>query len=109
MSVPCVAKCLANQVRAERVRREQQQGKPAPVQPALFYGKTRMSEPTFTITLDDLKALVDAAVEVDGLRPRGDMRIGEKVYAAHAAAIRTLGPDVGLIYDTSEVSEPRAA
>lgn len=38
MSVPYVAKSMANQVRAERARREQQQGKPAPVQPALFEG-----------------------------------------------------------------------
>lgn len=36
VSVPYVAKALANQVRAERARREQQQGKPAPMQPALF-------------------------------------------------------------------------
>jgi hypothetical protein len=35
-SVPYVAQALANQVRAERARIEQQQGKPAPVQPALF-------------------------------------------------------------------------
>lgn len=36
LSVPYVAQALANQVRAERVRIEQQQGKPAPMQPALF-------------------------------------------------------------------------
>lgn len=36
MSVPYVAQALANQVRAERARREQQQGKPAPMQPALL-------------------------------------------------------------------------
>lgn len=36
MSVPYVAQALANQVRAERRRIEQHQGKPAPVQPALF-------------------------------------------------------------------------
>ena len=36
MSVPYVAQALANQVRADRARSEQQHGKPAPVQPALF-------------------------------------------------------------------------
>ena len=36
IGVPCVAQSLANLVRAERARIEQQQGKPAPVQPALF-------------------------------------------------------------------------
>ncbi len=30
------AQALANQVRAERARIEQEQGKPSPVQPALF-------------------------------------------------------------------------
>jgi len=40
MSVPPVARCLANVVRAERARIEQQQGKPAPVQPALFEERT---------------------------------------------------------------------
>lgn len=36
VSVPYVAQALTNQVRAERARIEQQQGKPAPVQPALI-------------------------------------------------------------------------
>ena len=40
MAVPYVAQALANQVRAERARIEQQQGKPAPVQPALFQEAT---------------------------------------------------------------------
>ena len=35
-SVPYVAQALANQVRAERARIERREGKPAPVQPALF-------------------------------------------------------------------------
>ncbi len=35
-SVPYVASGLVYQVRAERARIEQEQGKPAPVQPALF-------------------------------------------------------------------------
>lgn len=38
MSVPYVARALGNQVRAERKRREAMEGKPAPVQPALFEG-----------------------------------------------------------------------
>jgi len=36
MSVRYIAQALANQVRAERARIERRQGKPAPVQPALF-------------------------------------------------------------------------
>lgn len=39
-SVPYVAQALANQVRAERSRIEGRQGKPAPVQPALFDERT---------------------------------------------------------------------
>ena len=68
-----------------------------------------MSTPTFTITLSDLKTLVDAVCEVDGLRPRGDRRIGEKISAAHAAAIRTLGDRVDLVYSTDDGSEKAAA
>ena len=36
MRVPYVAQALAIEVRAERARIERRQGKPAPVQPALF-------------------------------------------------------------------------
>lgn len=67
-----------------------------------------MSEPTFTITLADLRAVSDAVCEVDGLRPHGDVRIAEKISAAHAALIRTLGDQVGLVYDLDpEPAEPQ--
>lgn len=39
IAVPYVAQALALEVRAQRRRMEQRQGKPAPVQPALFEGR----------------------------------------------------------------------
>lgn len=56
----------------------------------------------FTIKLADLKTIADAICEVDGLRPRGDRRIAEKISAAHAAIIRTLGEQADLVYAPDE-------
>ena len=59
-----------------------------------------MSDLTFTITLRDLKTLSDAVCELDALKRRGDARAIGMVSAGHAAVIRTLGDQVGLIYAT---------
>lgn len=52
----------------------------------------------FRITLRDLKTLSNAVCDLDSYKPRHDVRINERVSAAHAAIIRTLGEQVGLIY-----------
>lgn len=58
-----------------------------------------MSDLIFTITLRDLKTLSDAVVELDACKNRGDARVPLMVSAGHAAVIRTLGEQVGLIYN----------
>lgn len=60
-----------------------------------------MSEPTFLITLGDLRILADTISEADGLRP-GDAKYIKRIVDGHAAIIRTMGNQTGLIYDCSE-------
>lgn len=68
-----------------------------------------MSEPTFIITLADLKALSDAMCAVDCLKDCADLRQADMVSAGHAAIIRTLGDQVGLIYSLDGAPQQVAA
>lgn len=70
------------------------------------------TEPTFAITLADLKALADAMCAVDGPDIGFDRDRRALVHAGHGAIIRTLGPQVELVYgidDGSEAAEAKAA
>lgn len=68
-----------------------------------------MSEPTFTITLADLKALSDAMGAVDCLKDCADRRQADMVSAGHAAIIRTLGNQVSLVYSLDDEQQQVAA
>jgi len=70
------------------------------------------TEPTFPITLADLKTLSIAVCELDACKSFGDARLTELVTDCHDILIRTLGDQVGLVYapdDGSEAVEAKAA
>ena len=57
-----------------------------------------MADPTFRITLADLKTLADAMCAVDVLRFPGDKTLARQVSACHDAIVRTLGAQVEMVY-----------
>lgn len=68
-----------------------------------------MPDPTFTITLADLKALADAMCAADTISSFGNRHLSAQVKAGHDAIIRTLGPHVELVYPIDDGSEQAAA
>lgn len=68
-----------------------------------------MSEPTFTIGLDDLKDLADAICDLDSYRPGGNDRAIDLVARGHSIIHRVLGDQAHLVYAPSDDSEEEVA